>query len=195
MLENTNNINYWNKIRKERHNENLLFIHIPKCAGSFVISCLKELNIKYKGHNRAEKGDPITFTVIRHPVERFESLINYRLSMYDKPRHDWPKSLYYVYNNKSISLNKIVAAMSDKDIMNFTPYNSLCYWSKNIDIFITIDKLEEFLSVFGYNINKKYFEKVNVSKKDRGTFNQLTKDRIAKLYLDDIILFKKVILD
>ena len=190
-MENTNNINYWNKIKK---NKPLTFIHTPKCGGSFANSILQKLNIRCKGHNLAQKGDGITFTIIRNPVERFESLINYRLDE-SKPRNDWPKSLCYVWNDKSINLNQIVKKMSNKEIMNFSPYKTLCYWAKNIDIFITIDKLEEFLSVFGYEINLKEFEKKNISNKNRGKFNEATKNRISNLYSDDMILFKRVIID
>ena len=158
-MENTNNVNYWNKINIKKNNKPLIFIHTPKCGGTFVNSILRKLNIARKGHKRADsQDDGITFTVIRHPIERFESLINYRLSE-PKPRKDWPKSLYYVWKDKSISLNEIVGAMTDNEILNFEPYKSLCYWSKNIDIFITIDKLEEFLSFFGYKINIKDFQK------------------------------------
>ena len=29
--------------------------------------------------------------------------------------------------------------MTDKQILGFKPYRTLCYWSKNIDIFIGVD--------------------------------------------------------
>ena len=192
-MENTNNINYWKKI-KNLKNEPLTFIHTPKCGGAFCSQIFKKLNIKNKGHNLAVKGDGITFTVIRNPVDRFESLINYRLG-FNRIRKDWPKSLNYVYNDKSISLNQIVEKMSDDEIRNFKPFRNLIYWSKNIDIFITIDKLSEFLSFFGYDINLNDFKKKNISIKNGGKFNDKTKNRISKLFSDDIIFFNKVIID
>ena len=192
-MENTNNITYWNKIKNLKNNKHLTFIHTPKCGGTFVRNILNNLNIKNKGHERAHpKNDGITFTVIRNPIERFESLINYRLGE-KKPRKDWPKSLNYVWNDNSVNLNKIVGKMTDKEILGFKPYRTLCYWSKNIDIFITIDKLEEFLSFFGYKVSIKEFETKNVSKKVRGTFNKVTKNRISKLYRQDMVLFNSVI--
>ena len=149
---------------------------------------------EFGGHLQANpKNDGITFTVIRNPIERFESLMNYRLGAYH-PRNDFPKSLHYVYKDKSISINEIVGKMTDGDILGFTPYKNLCYWSKNIDIFITIDKLEEFLSFFGYKINIKEFPPKNVSNKIRGKFNEATKKRISNLYSDDMVLFRRVIL-
>mgnify|MGYP001205728838 CR=1 FL=1 len=191
---NTNNITYWGKIKKLKKNKHLTFIHTPKCGGKFVGSILKELNIKNKGHKRADpKKDGITFTVIRNPIERLESFLNYRLGE-KKPRKDWPKSLNYVWNDKSVSLNNVLGKMSDKEIIGFKPYNSLCHWSENIDIFITIDKLEKFLLFFGYKVNIKEFEKRNVSKKVRGSLNKQSKDRISKLYSRDMVLFKTKIL-
>ncbi len=158
-------------------------------------SILKTINIKNKGHNQADpENDGITFTVIRNPIERFESLMNYRLNE-SKPRGDFPKSLHYVYKDKSLSLNEIVGKMTDSEILGFKPYRSLCYWSKNIDIFITIDKLKEFLSFFGYKINITEFQYKNVSNKIRGKFNEATKKRISNLYSDDMVLFRRVILD
>ena len=193
-MNNTNNKNYWNKITGIKKHP-LTFIHTPKCGGSFVSSILKTINIKSKGHTRADpKNDGITFTVIRNPIERFESLINYRLNE-SNPRCDFPKSLRYVYKDTSISLNEIVGKMTDSEILGFSPYRSLCFWSKNIDIFITIDKLEEFLSFFGYKINITEFQHRNVSKKTRGKFNEATKKRISNLYSDDMVLYRRVILD
>ena len=191
-MENTNNINYWKKIKSIKNNQDLVFIHTPKCGGTYASNIFEKLNIRNKGHNLARKGNGITFTIIRNPIERFESLLNYRLNE-SCPREDWSKSLYYVYKDTSISLNEIVNKMTDTEIVSFTPYKSLCYWSINIDIFITIDKLEEFLSFFGYDVNLEEFEKMNVSKKLRGTFNKITKNRIYHLYLYDMMLYTKVI--
>ena len=193
-MENTNNLNYWNTIKNKKNTKKLTFIHTPKCAGSFVASVLKTLNIRNKGHNLALKNDGITFTVIRNPVDRFESLLNYRLNEY-KPRFDWPRKLYYVWKDKSVTLNEIVKKMSDKEILNFKPFRTLCYWSKNIDIFISISNLEEFLKFFGYEVKLEKFKKVNVSKKTRGKFNEHTKNRISKIYADDMRLFKRTILE
>ena len=195
ISESTNNRNYWQKIKKKKPKKKLFFIHTPKCGGKYAGQILKKLKIRNKNHNRATTKDVrnnITFTIIRCPIQRFESLMNYRLNE-NKPREDWPLSLAYVFNDKSICLNKIVKKMSNKDIMNFSPYKSLLYWSTNIDIFITINKLQEFLSFFGYKYNSEDFRKLNVSKKERGKFNKLTKKRISKLYRNDVILFKKKI--
>lgn len=193
MTENTNNETYWKHIRNNRPNSKLCFIHKPKCGGTFASKIFKDLKIRNKGHRQANKNDGITFTIIRNPVERFESLINYRL-VESRPRSDWPKHLKGVYQNKSVKLNEIVRRMSDKEILNFRPYRSLTYWGKNIDIFITIDNLHSFLSFFNYSYDKnKYLPPKNVSKKTRGTLDDFTRDRIHKLYSSDMNLFETTV--
>ncbi len=52
--------------------------------------------------------------------------------------------------------------MSDGEILNFAPYKTLVFWSKNVDIIITIYKLFELLSFFGYNYDEKKYKYVNV---------------------------------
>jgi len=184
---------YWTSVIEQKNKEQtkLIFIHTPKCSGTYISKILKDLKIYNKGHNRAIKNEGVSFTVIRDPIERFESLLNYRLTE-SCPRIDWPKHLYNVYKDKSIDLNDIVNRMSDKNIVSFVPYRSIRYWSENIDILITVDQLYDFLNFFGYNYNKDDYKKLNVSKKIRGTFNNQTLERIKKLYNDDVILFDKI---
>jgi hypothetical protein len=169
----------------------LVFIHTPKCAGSYVNSILSYLKIRSKGHNQVLGKEGITFTVIRDPVSRFESLLNYRLGE-ETYRSDFPEHLRYVYNDKSITLNEIVSTMTDAEILGFSPFKTLCYWTKNVDIIITVDNLSTLLEYFGYTYDKNNFNPTNVSKKVRGTFDQKTKDRIAQLFKDDVILYNMV---
>ena len=182
----------WKHILDNKKNQPLVFIHTPKCAGTYINNILNDLQIINKHHTQALENEGITFTVIRNPIERFESLMNYRLGE-EEPRYDWPPHLFYVYYDKSITLNEIVSKMSDSEIVGFKPYNSLIYWSKNIDIFITIDQLQEFLIFFGYFYNPNDYIKLNVSKKERGTFNDETKERIKQLYSNDFLLFTKIV--
>ena len=37
--------------------------------------------------------------------------------------------------------------MTDKEIVSFKPYYNLEYWSKNVDILITLNELKEFLEL------------------------------------------------
>ena len=82
MLYTINNIE---DLLKQNSVRKLIFIHTPKCGGSYVSKILAHLNIINKAHTPAIKGEGINFTIIRNPVERFESLLNYRLNE-EKPR-------------------------------------------------------------------------------------------------------------
>ena len=186
----SNNI-YWKKILDEKPNGKLIFIHTPKCGGTYVNSILTGLNIINRGHHQAVVTNNINFTVFRHPVSRFQSLLNYRLS-HAKPLSDWPTRLHYVYKNEKISLNEIVSKMTNAEILGFIPYKTLTYWSQNIDIFITIDQLDELLLFFGHVKNDNIREPLNISSKKRGDFNTPIKQRIERVFKDDIELFNKV---
>lgn len=185
-------INNIEELLKKSSVRKLIFIHTPKCGGSYVSKILAHLNIINKAHTPAIKDEGINFTIIRNPVERFESLLNYRLCE-QKPRGDWPKNLTYVYKDKNITLNEIVSKMNDKQIVSFFPYKTLIYWTTNVDVIITIDQLPALLKHFGYTYDDTLFTKINVSKKSRGTFNDESVNKITTLYNDDMILFNKVI--
>ena len=173
-------------------NNPLKFIHTPKCGGSYVSSILSKLHIPNKGHGQALKNEnATTFTVIRNPVERFESLLNYRLNE-KNIRNDWPARLRYVYRNKNMSLNKIVSKMTNAEILGFKPFYTLKYWTKNVNIIITIENLPETLGYFNYKYDINSFEKQNVSVKTRGKFSLKTINRIKRLYRNDMILYNKI---
>ena len=185
-------INNIEELLKKSSVRKLIFIHTPKCGGSYVSTILAHLNIINKAHTPAIKDEGINITIIRNPVERFESLLNYRLCE-QKPRGDWPENLKYVYEDKNITLNEIVSKMNDKQIVSFFPYKTLIYWTTNVDVIITIDQLPVLLKHFGYTYDDTLFTKINVSKKSRGTFNDESVNKIKTLYNDDMILFNKVI--
>jgi len=182
---------FWQKIIDENPDGKLIFIHTPKCGGSYVSKILKDLNISKKGHHQAIKNEGINFTVIRDPIDRFQSLLNYRLG-HPAPRNDWPKHLEYVYNDASITLNNLIAKMTDDEILGFRPYSTLTFWTTNVDIIITIDQLPELLDCFGYQYDEKSYPPMNMSVKERGSFNNKTRNRLANLFKDDILLYNKV---
>ena len=163
----------------------LTFVHTPKCGGTSISEVLKNTNIINLGHNLSENTNNIVFTVIRNPIDRFESFLNYRLQ--SKPRKDWPKNLNYVYDSFDFDLNYILNNLSDEDILNFHPFKTLKFWSKNVDFFISIDEFEGFLSYFGYeNI---LLPKKNFSEKKRGTLNIENRKRLCNIYIEDFQLY------
>ena len=181
-------------LKKYKNNsDKLIFVHIPKCGGTYVRTIIKKFGIKNTHHNQAIKNknkDNIYFTVVRDPIERFESLLNYRLNE-KKPRKDFPIRLHHVYDNINIELNEIVHNLTDDEILNFIPFRTLKYYMKNVKIAFTIDKLNVFMKYFGYEY--KDIDKVNVSIKKRGTFNNKTKVRLKKVFNEDIILYNNII--
>lgn len=177
-------------IKNKNKTNKLTFVHTPKCGGTYVAQILEDLNITNLGHNRAELNDGINFTIIRHPVERFESLLNYRLTK-TNIRTDWPIHLRSVYNDETISLNRIVEKMSDKEILNFKPYRTLKFWSKNVDVFLLINELHDFLEINGYKYDIDKYDRKNISKKNRGVLNEKNRERIANLYSNDIQFFSQ----
>ena len=151
------------KIKQEIINgKTLSFIHIPKCGGCFASQYMDLCNINNKGHNIADNENEITFAIIRDPIKRFESLLNYRLGG-EKQRLDFPKNLRYVYFDKSISLNEIVDQFTYDDIIKLYPYKNYTYWCQNIDLLITIEELEETLTILGFNVENIICEQKNVS--------------------------------
>lgn len=187
----TKNRIMWKQIQDANQDRKLIFIHTPKCGGAYVSKILNDLNISKKGHHQAIKNEGINFTVIRDPIDRFQSLLNYRLGE-SAPRNDWPKHLDYVYNDTNVTLNNLITKMTDAEILGFRPYSSLIFWTTNIDIIITIDQLHELLSFFGYQYDENKYAPINMSLKVRGSINNKNRNRIANLYKDDIILFNKV---
>jgi hypothetical protein len=178
---------------KNKDKKELVFIHTPKCAGSYISNILSYLKIKNLGHHQAVPNkEYIYFTVIRNPVERFESLLNYRLGE-EKPRKDWPIYLSHVYHDKYIGLDDIVSKMSNEDILGFTPFRTIDYWTKDVDIIITLDNLPKMLEYFGYKYDVNLFIPINVSNKTRGTISQKNKDRIGKIFNNDVELYNKVV--
>ena len=192
--ENTNNEAWWEKVKHGKKDQPLVFIHTPKCGGTYARIVLGDLGIKNKRHRQAVKDEGIAFTIIREPIARFESLMNYRLAEAE-PRKDWPAGLKYAYEDKTVTLNEVVNKMTDEEIVGFVPYRSLEYWVKNVDICITIDKLHSFLTHFGYVYSPDLYEPQNVSKKTRGKFNDEVRARLSKLYEKDILIYNAKILN
>jgi len=185
------------KMKKEidECNNKLVFIHTPKCGGTYSSQYMSVCNIKNNGHNQAIKIDKevikidkeVTFTIIRDPIKRFESFLNYRLG--NNMRDTFPDRLHYFFDDKSKTLNDIINEITYEDTLLFSPYKSLTHWSQNVDLLITIDELEETLKLLGYNIENYKFENLNVSVKERGTINDVNKQKLSKFYENDIKLY------
>jgi hypothetical protein len=173
------------RIKKERRI--LTFIHIPKCAGSYAAQYIDNLHIINKGHHQATPFDKFSFAIIRHPVDRLESLLNYRLNA-PHPRGDWPRRLIDYHYDKSKTLNDVISNMNDSEIISFNPFKTLKYWTKNVRLLITIDEFLPTLKLFEYNIDKLYPTK-NISDKNRGKLSIENRDRIERIYNKDMEIY------
>ena len=178
---------YWSFLKdKRKPYQPLVFIHTPKTGGQYVKNILKSLNIRSIGHNQAQINTGITFTVIRDPVDRVESFINYNIHKPENSCHP----LIRPFRKTALGLNEIVSKIDDQEFLDVEPFRSLAYWTKNIDIAITIDKLESLLNFFGYKYNPEDFQKKNVSLKSRGVFNNNTRIRLRQLYSRDYLIWR-----
>ena len=179
-------------IIEKNKNKALSFVHIPKTAGTYASNYIDHFKIQNLGHNIQKDKNKFTFTIIREPYKRFESILNFRLDKkyYKCPSFDWPENLNYIYYDESISLDMIVDKMSDKDILNFN-HKKMIDYSLNIDLFITIEEFLPMLELLGYDINKVKINNRMISDKNRGILSQKNIERINKLYNQDVILYEK----
>lgn len=164
------------------------FFHIPKTGGTYARTIIDKFDIKYYYHNLPTGDEPeITFTIIRHPIERFESFLNYILQE-GVPRETFPDKLCWMYRDKSVTLDEMVEKMTDDELMILTGvgYNKLVEWDK-VNHKFTIEGLKPFLNSHGYHYTD--IHKINVSKKERGQFSSDTKERLEILFKEDIDYF------
>lgn len=164
----------------------LNFIHTPKCGGTYIRQILTDLNIHNNHHNQSDINDTINFTVIRHPVDRFESMLNYRLGRNSPLKGGRLKSV-----RPDTTLDEIVSNMTDKHILTITPFRTLVYWCTNVDVIITMKHLHPFLNFMGYKYDGSKYPFANVSNKTHGTFNNTTIARLSVLFRDDIDIYNK----
>ena len=180
------------KLRKQ--GKPLSFIHTPKCAGSFAKKICNDLGIeKIVGHNLPSDNSAIYFTIIRHPINRFQSLMYYRLSgLFPKGGSCWPPHLIDVIDDDSVDLDTVLSRMSDAEITGFHPFGTLRYWSSSADIIISIDEMRDLLQSFGFDLDlKKYPNKLNVSLKTRPPFTKVSRDRLENIFREDIEFYQK----
>lgn len=183
----------WSAIKNIKQNKPLFFVHIPKCGGTYINNIIKKTNInssKKSGFNTHKPAteevnrDHIVFAVIREPVSRYQSLINYRIRT-DRIGN-FSKDIKDCDN-----INAYIEKQADDTLTSFSPYNTLLHYSKNVDIFITIEELKDFLEFFGYNISKIQHKAVNTSTRKYGRFNNKTINRIARLFEKDIEFYQE----
>jgi hypothetical protein len=196
-IENTkiynNSYKKWIKVMFQKNNLPLYFIHIPKAAGTYARVICDQLNINHQKaytHKKASKlinDRHIVFAILREPVSRYESMLNYRLfKIKDTSRK--PNGNIDDYND----INDFIANQTDDFLLNVgSSFQTLLKYSKFVDIFITIDEFEDFLNFFGHHIPENLKKRKNQSERPKGKFNNITINRIKKLYAKDIEFYNR----
>ena len=154
--------------QEKKKNGKLIFVHVPKCGGSYISAVLGDLNIINKGHNSAteqESRENTTFTVLRDPVDRLESRLNFHLTVNKCDLRLWPESLKNILKHPEISLDEIVSKFTDKELTMGKWYvaggnesgtlyqdggvgitDTYKLWIKNINIFMRVEFKTKMLS-------------------------------------------------
>jgi hypothetical protein len=184
----------WAAIKNIKNNKPLFFVHVPKCGGTYVNNVISKADVNsfkkigkntHKTATKEINDTHIVFAVIREPISRYESLINYRIST-DRIAKKF-KSTIDDYDNISLYVNN----QTDKILSSFRPYYTLIHYSRNVDIFITIDELTDFLTFFGHDISKIDGSKLNTSTRKYGKLNKNTIDRLRKIFKEDIKFYQE----
>lgn len=210
----------WKHIKEKKQNYNFIFIHTPKCGGTYIKNILNESKIPWKENHKTSTTEDIknniVFTIFRHPLSRFESMLNFRITQCFFKNEHIKKNVHKKINlqelikiltnpdfhkikntfgehylNPNITLNNIINKLSDEQIKNFKPFGFLKKFSENVDIILTMDNIYNFFDYFNIKYKKNYV-KINVSKKKCGTFNNKIKKRLSKIFKEDIEIFNNI---
>jgi hypothetical protein len=166
----------------EKHN--VLFVHIPKNAGTSILDSLEIKNAKHyplsvlQGYMDKETFDnAIKIAVVRNPWERMVSYYRYRQLKNQDPK-DFPFS--YWLRNGAIQYN-----MGNFDMM------PQCKWLNNVD---SLDMPECIDYIFNYDLLdsqwKEFCEIEKINAKPLKTLNTTGTYQLERYYkmIDDVIL-------
>ena len=183
------------------------FSHIPKCAGQYFneffksdsqINSLGHIRDGIQSNNSLKRLNPlIKFTIIREPISRFESYLNYSLE-YGYFQKYFPYDLLMEKDDIHFDLNYMVKQMSDDFIVNGEGlFRNYTFWTKGMDYVFTIHQFEKIYELLNENFNNKLNDPnakmyKNKSSKNWGAFHLGTKTRLKVLFKKDIEIFNKI---
>ena len=182
------------------------FVHIPKCVGQFFAQFFdNDPQIKYLGHtiakrekNFVKRKTPLhRFTIIREPIQRFESFLNFALTtrFFQK---DIPIDILLERDKPYFDLNYVVENLSNLFIREgegmFRNYD---YWTQGSDYIFTIGQFKNLYGKISQDYsNRENNPKINLTKnksqKKYGQFHLGTKNRLSIVLKKDIDLFNKI---
>jgi hypothetical protein len=184
--------------------QKIIFIHIPKCAGSSVASALflKESYPNFKGYTKMSKHDGQTYratlelkhnTITSHTVKNVDSF--YKFTIVRNPYDRFISSYFWKKSNlKNLTLldyldeaekflekhrNSDVLPLINKTIPHFLP-------QKN---YVLKDGVNAMNDVFRFEDVKKVFEKLDLKYQHKK--NRKSQDQAAKIHAADLEQIKQ----
>lgn len=192
-------IHYTYRVPKVANDKNVLFIHIPKAAGSTLSLGLYGIQI---GHTKAkdyftydrESYEKIkSFTFVRHPIKRFESAY-YFLMQGGMGEGDVLTRNKYL--SKYADINEFIGAIDEKfirsgEIIHFVPQYEFVYLN-NICIVDKVFRLENINKIdlkyeIGFELPKE--EKNRTKPMEIVQLNRKSIDKLKDLYAVDFYKF------
>ena len=198
----------------------ITFVHIPKTGGNTIGAWLDQQHNRLIKPRLFRKDNPnerigkgyvefdnvgvsclhrspggISFTVIREPVARFESYLNFILdercniaSLENKVASNSSES-WGQWKEGNITLNEIIEILTPDDIPHRGQFRTLSYYTKNVDVLLIIDEVIPFFKSLGFKTKHKLPHLRN-SAKTRGTLNEKSKAKIRQIFHEDVKLYE-----
>ncbi|MEZ9006740.1 sulfotransferase family 2 domain-containing protein [Vibrio sp. 10N.247.311.59] len=190
---------YSNKVPRIAIKEKILFIHVPKAAGSTVSLNLYGVQI---GHKKAKDyfiSDSVgyykvtAFAFVRDPIARFESAYYYLKSggMDSGDRNTKSK-----YIDKYSDINEFVSFVDEEfinsgEVIHFLPQHEYIYYDNTciVDKVFKLERIEDvdFKKEIGISLD---LSKKNVSERENTSLlNERSINKLKLLYEKDFYLF------
>ena len=187
-------------------NSKILFIHIPKCAGTSFSKALYGKPIlhttakQYKKYFPKSFGKLFKFTIIRSPIERTLSAYNFIKSCGSR---EVSIDFKMIYKSKAFDNfeNFVKIFLSKKENLYidniFRPQCDFIFENNKLilDYVGIIDNLEEVLKMLkykGHSINLEHTNKQKLTSLDQKEINEELRKQIINIYQSDWNLYNKI---
>ena len=100
-----------------------VYVHVPKTGGTFTRAWLASCANAPRSAGHRPELEAAHVLTLREPAARYESLLSFRLRPGSKRRSDWPIS-GEGWNQSNLTLDHIVDAMSDQQMLGFDPFKT-----------------------------------------------------------------------